>query len=139
MAPDFVFAHEYLLDIYLTTGREADAFEECRKRDKLNSFNGPNDNESDEARLRAHYLQAGMKGFLRRRVEVLGTRCTGACYVLSKYYARLGDKEQALARLEKSYEARDFLLPFVNTDPVFDDLRAEPRFQAILHRMGFGL
>jgi len=31
------------------------------------------------------------------------------------------------------------LLPFVNTDPVFDHLRVEPRFQALLHRMGFGL
>jgi len=139
VAPDFVFAHHYLLDIYLTTGREADAFEECRKWDNLNSFNAPNNNEPDEARLRAQYLQAGMKGFLRKQIEDLGTRCTAGCYGLAKFYARLGDKEQALAGLEQSYEARDFLLPFVNTDPVFDDLRAEPRFQALLHRMGFAL
>jgi DNA-binding winged helix-turn-helix (wHTH) protein/TolB-like protein len=139
VAPDFVFAHHYLLDIYLTTGREADAFEERRKWDNLNSFNAPNNNESDEARLRAPYLQAGMKGFLRKQIEELGTRCTAGCYGLAKFYARLGDKEQALAGLEQSYEARDFLLPFVNTDPVFDDLRAEPRFQALLHRMGFAL
>ena len=95
-----------------------------------------NDVEREDARERAQYLQSGMSGFLRRRIEDFGMRCTGACYVLTKYYALLGDKEQALAGLEKSYEARDFLLPFVNTDPVFDNLRAEPRYQAVLRRMG---
>jgi len=141
IAPDFLFAHEYLGFIYLKTGREANAFEEYRKRDRSNAFDmaPANDVEREDARVKAQYLQSGMSGFLRQRIDDFGTRCTGACYVLTKYYALLGDKEQALAGLEKSYEARDFLLPFVNTDPVFDDLRAEPRFQAILHRMGFGL
>ncbi len=140
IAPDFIFAHEYLGFIYLKTGREANAFEEYRKWDRSNAFDvaPANDVEREDARVRAQYLQSGMSGFLRQRIEDFGTRCTGACYVLTKYYALLGDKEQALAGLEKSYEARDFLLPFVNTDPVFDNLRAEPRFQAILHRMGFG-
>ena len=50
----------------------------------------------------------------------------------------LGEKERALPWLEKSYENKDFLLPFVNVDPVFDDLRSEPRFQAVLSRMGLG-
>lgn len=139
VAPDFVFAHEYLFEIYLNTGREAEAFEECRKRAKFNAFDPGKDNEPDDARLRAKYLQSGMRGFLLQRIEDHGMQCPGTCYVLSKFYARLGDREQALAGLEKSYEARDFLMPFVNTDPVFDDLRAEPRFQAILHRMGLGL
>ena len=140
IAPDFVLAHEYLLDIYLKTGREADAFEEFYKRERFASFGEEPANESaPDTSFKVQYLQSGMNGFLRHRIEDLGTRCRGACYVLSKYYARLGDKEQALTGLEKSYEARDFLLPFVNTDPVFDDLRAERRFQAVLHRLGFGL
>jgi DNA-binding winged helix-turn-helix (wHTH) protein/TolB-like protein/Tfp pilus assembly protein PilF len=141
IAPDFLFAHDYLGFIYMKTGREANAFEESRKRDRSDAFDvaPANEVEREDARERAQYLQSGMSGFLRRRIEDFATQRTGACYVLTKYYALVGDKEQALAGLEKSYEARDFLLPFVNTDPVFDDLRAEPRFQAILHRMGFGL
>jgi DNA-binding winged helix-turn-helix (wHTH) protein/TolB-like protein/Flp pilus assembly protein TadD len=140
IAPDFVFAHEYLDFIYLKTGRETNAFEEYRKRARSDAFNvaPPNDVEREDARVRAQYLQSGMSGFLRRRIEDLGRRCTGGCYVLTKFYALMGDKEQALAGLEKSYEARDFLLPFVNTDPIFDDLRSEPRFQAVLSRMGLG-
>jgi len=139
IAPNFVFAHEYLFEIYLKTGRVAEAFEECRQHAKINTFDPAKDNAPDDARLRAKYLQAGMRGFLLQRIEDHGMRCPGTCYVLSKFYARLGDKEQALGGLEKAYEAKDFLMPFVNTDPVFDDLRAEPRFQAVLHRMGFGL
>ena len=130
--------HERVL---FKTGREANAFEEYRKRDRSDAFDVARAKEAEHAddKVRAEYLKSGMTGFLRHRIEDYGTRCTGACSVLAKYYALLGDKEQALSGLEKSYEARDFLLPFVNTDPVFDDLRAEPRFQALLHRMGFGL
>ena len=50
----------------------------------------------------------------------------------------VGEKGPALSWLEKSYEDKDFMLPFVNADPVFDDLRSEPRFQAVLSRMGLG-
>jgi tetratricopeptide (TPR) repeat protein len=138
VAPDFVFAHEYLIDIYLKTGREADAYQEFVKRNKFNSF-APKENEPEDPRFRLKYLQSGMRGFLLEQIEDLGKRSVGACYALAKCYARLGDKEQALAGLEKSYAAKDFLLPFVHTDPVFDDLRAEPRFQSLLHRMGFSL
>jgi DNA-binding winged helix-turn-helix (wHTH) protein/TolB-like protein len=138
VAPDFVFAHMYLIDIYLKTARAADAFEEYHKWGRSDAFDSTPENtsESNDIRLRAEYLQSGMNGFLRKRIDDLGARCTGACYVLAKSYALLGDKEQALSGLEKSYEANDFLLPFVNADPIFDHLRSEPRYQAVLRRMG---
>ena len=59
-------------------------------------------------------------------------------YQLARLYVLLGEKERALLWLERSYENKDFMLPFVNVDPVFDDLRSEPRFQAVLSRMGLG-
>ncbi|HKA22601.1 MAG TPA: winged helix-turn-helix domain-containing protein [Blastocatellia bacterium] len=141
IAPDFIFAHQYLIDIYLKTGRQAEASEEYRKRDGSNAFDAATANAGEPIKTstRTQPLRSAMSGFLRQRIEELGTKCTGACYVLTKFYALLGDKEQALAGLEKSYDARDFLLPFVNTDPIFDELRAEPRFQSVLHRMGFAL
>src|SRR5262249_4419203 len=138
VAPNFVFAHAYLVDIYLKTGREADAFEEYHKWARSDTFDPApaNIGQSDDIRLRAEYLQSGMNGFLRHRIEDLGVRCTGACYVLAKSYALLGDKERALAGLEKSYERKDFLLPFVKADPVFDPLHNEPRFQRLLMLIG---
>ena len=141
-APNFIFAHEYLMDIYLKTGRAADAFEAWRKRDRSNDFDAApaNVRKLYDDHLRAKYLQSGMSSFLRQRIEVLGQRrSSDVCYMLAKSYALLGEREQALVFLEKSAEIRDFLLPFVTADPVFDDLRAEPRFQAVIRRLGLAL
>lgn len=47
----------------------------------------------------------------------------------------LGEKDQALAWLEKAYEARSSWLIWLGVDPVYDPLRSDPRFQALLRRM----
>jgi hypothetical protein len=77
-----------------------------------------------------------MNGLLRHHIDGdLRTPIVGFAYDVARLDALLGDKEQALARLEQSYENKDFLLPFVNADPIFDALRSEPRYQAVLRRM----
>ena len=48
------------------------------------------------------------------------------------------DRELAevLALLEKAYEHRSPGMVWLKVDPRFDTLRAEARFQRLLHRMG---
>jgi len=46
-------------------------------------------------------------------------------------YTRAGEREGALEYLEKSLEVRDPNLPYISVDRIFDDLRDEPRFQAL--------
>ena len=55
-------------------------------------------------------------------------------YWLSSYYAGAGDKEKALATLQKSLGLgfRDF--PAINTNPVYSSLRNDSRFQQLLRR-----
>jgi hypothetical protein len=48
----------------------------------------------------------------------------------------LGENENALNAMEKALNGREFMLPFVNVDSVYDGLRSEPRFQAVIRRMG---
>ncbi len=55
---------------------------------------------------------------------------------LTILHAGLGDKEQALASLEKAYTARDLQLQFLKVDPHYDSLRADPRFQDLMRRVG---
>jgi TolB-like protein/DNA-binding winged helix-turn-helix (wHTH) protein len=49
---------------------------------------------------------------------------------------RLGDRDLALEWLEKSYQNRDYWLLFMNVEPEMDPVRSDPRFQAIVRRLG---
>jgi adenylate cyclase len=56
----------------------------------------------------------------------------------ARVYLGLGEKEQALFWLEKTYEERSgmWILVWANHFPFFDGLRAEPRFKALLKKIG---
>jgi serine/threonine-protein kinase len=58
-------------------------------------------------------------------------------YDIAIIYAGLGQKEEALAWLEKAYEERSWYLCLLSVDPKLDAFRSEPRFQSLLRRVGF--
>jgi tetratricopeptide (TPR) repeat protein len=62
-------------------------------------------------------------------------------YVPSLYialiYIGLGDHDQAFAWLDKAYAERSEYLVYLPTDPMADPLRNDPRFPALLERLGF--
>jgi DNA-binding winged helix-turn-helix (wHTH) protein/TolB-like protein/Flp pilus assembly protein TadD len=51
-------------------------------------------------------------------------------------YAALGDKEKALDWIEKAYDERSVTATGLLVDTRFNTLRSEPRYQAVLSRMG---
>ena len=51
-------------------------------------------------------------------------------------HAGLGGRDQAIAWLERACEERDSHLPHLNVDPRLRNLRREPRFKALLERVG---
>ena len=51
-------------------------------------------------------------------------------------YTGLGQTEQALQWLEKSYQERSIASYMIQVTPVFDTLRSDPRFADLLRRMG---
>jgi len=51
-------------------------------------------------------------------------------------YASIGDKEKALDWIEKSYDERSVAATALLVDTRFITLRSEPRYQAVLSRMG---
>jgi DNA-binding winged helix-turn-helix (wHTH) protein/Tfp pilus assembly protein PilF len=48
----------------------------------------------------------------------------------------LGDKEEALADLERAYSQHCDILATLKVEPAFDPLRSDPRFQDLLRRVG---
>jgi tetratricopeptide (TPR) repeat protein len=55
---------------------------------------------------------------------------------LAENYAKIGKKENALNWLEKASENPPSTFPRINNNPDFDNIRSEPRFKAILKKMG---
>ncbi len=51
-------------------------------------------------------------------------------------YAGLGDKEQAFAWLERSYQERRDRIVWLNVDPLLEPLRSDPRFHDLVRRVG---
>jgi hypothetical protein len=58
-------------------------------------------------------------------------------YVIATVYAALGDKNEALNRLDQAYSERSWYSGFMRSDPELDSLRSEPRFQDLVRRMNF--
>ncbi len=59
-----------------------------------------------------------------------------APYSVAAGYASQGRTEQAFAWLDRAYERKDALLAFAKVDPNLDPLRGDPRFRAMLQRLG---
>jgi tetratricopeptide (TPR) repeat protein len=55
---------------------------------------------------------------------------------LAYVYLALGRRDDALGQFERALDERDPLLVWLSVDPRVDELRKEPRFQAILQQIG---
>jgi serine/threonine protein kinase/TolB-like protein/Flp pilus assembly protein TadD len=51
-------------------------------------------------------------------------------------YLGLGEKDEAVKWLQKAYEERCWYMVVLNLDPRLDELRADPRFRDLVHRVG---
>lgn len=56
---------------------------------------------------------------------------------IAKAYIALGETDQAFKWLEKVYESRSFEMQMLKVDPQLDPLRSDPRFTALLEKVGF--
>jgi TolB-like protein/tetratricopeptide (TPR) repeat protein len=57
-------------------------------------------------------------------------------YEIALIYAGLGEKTEAFKWLEDAYRNHDVGLVYLRVDPCLDPLRADPRFDDFLHRVG---
>jgi TolB-like protein/DNA-binding winged helix-turn-helix (wHTH) protein/Tfp pilus assembly protein PilF len=58
-------------------------------------------------------------------------------FFIAAAYAQLGEKDRAFQWLGRAYQNRDYFMTFIKTDPFMDPLREDPRFEAMLRRVGF--
>jgi TolB-like protein/Tfp pilus assembly protein PilF len=55
--------------------------------------------------------------------------------VIARMYAGLGETQGALDWLERAYDQRTWSLYLLKVEPMYDNLRGEPRFQALVRKM----
>jgi serine/threonine-protein kinase len=79
--------------------------------------------------------QAAAREIVSQLQETSGSRYVPSLYV-ALIYIGLGDRDQAFAWLDKAYEERCDFLVYLPTDPMADPLRTDPRFPALLERLG---
>ena len=58
-------------------------------------------------------------------------------YFVALIYNGLGERDEALAWLERGFEQRDPFVTFLKVEPKWNNLRDDPRFQDLLRRVGF--
>jgi TolB-like protein/tetratricopeptide (TPR) repeat protein len=83
--------------------------------------------------MREAYDKGGLKAMVRKRYEMYGPN--PAPLTSASYYAMLGEKELAFAALERALEQRASRLIFLKNSPVYDSMRSDPRFRALLDRI----
>jgi TolB-like protein/DNA-binding winged helix-turn-helix (wHTH) protein/Tfp pilus assembly protein PilF len=92
----------------------------------------------DGALLRDRNPAQSIKLLYRKRLErTLEAMKTGLAspYNTATICMAAGERNQALAFLERAYNERDPMLVAANADPMFDGLRADPRFADLLRRL----
>jgi TolB-like protein/Tfp pilus assembly protein PilF len=131
--PHFFLAHYYLGGILQIQGRLNDAISEFQKSVELN-----NDAYSI-AMLGQAYARNGQKEEAQKVLARLTNEAKSryvAPYAWALLYVGLGEKERALAELERAYETGDNNYLFViKVDPILDELRSEPRFEALVQKV----
>ena len=95
------------------------------------------DSEAEQALIRG-YEEAGYSGALSSVAELMIERSKTTFvtpWQIATLYTRAGKNNEALEWLEKAFEVHDANMPAISVDPIFDDLRDEPRFLDLLRRM----
>jgi serine/threonine-protein kinase len=135
--PNNAVTHNYLADAFARKGMFSESIAEEQKSLTLNGA-------EDEAKVLGEefkskgYLEA-TKLKLQRTIDYLKEDAKEQ-YVspmnFAFVYAGLGDANNAIPWLEKSYREHAIWMVFLKTDPQFDKIRSDPRFQDLLKRIG---
>jgi serine/threonine-protein kinase len=91
------------------------------------------------AALESGYASGGYSGALRAVADLRVERSAetpARPWQIATLYTRAGATEEALRYLELAFEEHDANIPYISVDPIFDFMREEPRFQALMERLG---
>ena len=132
--PQVSVFHVFLSNFYAAQGKSRPSAEEILLAEESGGAS-----PERLAALKAANELAGPEGLRRKRIElnkkVAGRQSMNA-YDLAIDSAAVGDGDQAIAWLERALRARDAKISLIGVEPIFDNIRSDPRFVGLLHQMG---
>ncbi len=131
--PNFWIAHGVLGRVYILQKRYAEAIAELNKARELSSG-------STEPIAHLGYALAKSGNREQAQATLAELKSLAAenyvpAYNFAIIYNGLGEKEEALNYLERSFQEREVQISFVKIDTRWDEFRAAPRFIEIIKRM----
>ena len=130
--PNFYYAHYALATAYHAKGQYAEAIVGYRKALALN------DDPWVKAQLARSLAKSGQRG---EAIKILGELQSESArrYVssasLALVFGALGEKDKAFVWLEKEFAERTPRPPAFSVNPLWDDLRDDPRFADLVQRV----
>ncbi|HET8670970.1 MAG TPA: protein kinase, partial [Candidatus Saccharimonadales bacterium] len=132
--PNYSWSYLWIGQAYVEKGMYEEAIAEINKAITLSEGN-----TRAVATLGYAYAVAGKRGEAQKVIVELNEQSKlryVSPYFIAVIHAGLGEKDQAFAWLEKAYQERHPYLTLLKVEPVFDNLRSDPRFQDLLRRVG---
>jgi len=142
MDPTFPLAHDYFSDLLIVMGKYEEAVKENEQAALL--YGSAPERAGARATALLRILRTGgLKGFGRERLkrDMKAMKESGGRYFaaseIATDYALIGEKDRAFEWLDKAYEQREGQsITLVKRDPLFANLRGDPRLSGLLRRMG---
>ncbi len=128
---DFAPSQDVLANVYRLQGNHAKSVEEYAKVQELSG------NPDNAKLMRESFSKGGWRGFLQAMTHEPKLNNSITRYVTATFHTELGEKDKAFAELNKAYENHEFFMIMLSVDPRLEPLRADPRFQDLLRRVGF--
>ena len=132
--PDNAGLRAMLVDAYMQKGMEKQAAQEWEASLQRAG--------NKEAALEVHqaFERGGLRAVLDWKLTGLKERGMQGDYVapleLADVYACLKRKDEALHYIDRAYQEHDPQLVHLQTNPIYDFLHSDPRYQAVVRKMG---
>jgi pentatricopeptide repeat protein len=133
MDPGFVRAHWDLGQALLMSGRVEEAVAELQIISDASGGKALYQGSLIYALAKAGQVERARK--LLAELEEERERSYVSAFHIGMAYVGLGEIDEAMAWMERAYEARE-LYPYHATDPMLDPLLADARYEALLRRVG---
>jgi tetratricopeptide (TPR) repeat protein len=130
MDPSFVPNYAWFVPALLVTGNEAEAYDRFIHWQTLM--------KAESAVIESYknaYRTRGWKGIGIERIKNFNEDKVRSYFLEAALVAHTGNADKTFEYLEKSYERREWGIPFLRIDPSLDALRNDSRFDPLIRRI----